>query len=82
MIAEVVNLRSSPALTDIVGQLRQLADEIEQGKHDDVESVFVLIPRVDDYPTVFGWGCVTGMSDPIIQCELAKTWFLTQVTSR
>jgi len=81
--AEIVKLRDgAPPLNDVPGMLRWLADAIEAGEHGDVQSLFALIPRPGDYPTVFGWGDVAGQNDPIIQCELAKAWFVANLVSR
>lgn len=76
MSAEIVNLREGPNLSDIIGQLRSLADRIESGEEGDVSSLFVVIPRERDYPTTFGWGIIEGAFEPIIQFELARQWLI------
>lgn len=82
-MSNVVLLRDgAPALTDIPGMLRSMADEIEAGEHGDVAAAFLLLPSADGYPALFGWGDITGANDPVIQCELAKMWLLTNITSR
>jgi len=82
MPAEVVQLHDSPALNDIPGQLRQLADHIEAGQHGDVTAMMVLIPRGEDYPIMFGWGDIEGIHHPIIQLEFAKAYFVNHMTER
>lgn len=82
MSAEIVPLRDAPALTDIVGMLRRLADQIEAGEWGEVETLFAVMPRSGDYPTLFGWGSIDGQSDPIIQLELTKQWLLNNMTAR
>lgn len=76
MNPKVVQLRESPSLNDIPGMLRKLAEDIEAGVHGDVSSAYVLLPAEGDYPKIFGFGDVTGEFDPIVQCELAKAWFV------
>lgn len=83
MSAEIVNLRDGvPLLSDIPGMLRRFADAVESGEYGDVQSLILLLPIADDYPAVFGWGDVEGQNDPIIQCELAKAWFVTSLVKR
>jgi hypothetical protein len=79
---KVVQLSDTPPLTDIVGQLRNLADQIEAGTHGEVDAVFALIPQDDGWPKVFGWGNVSGVQDPVVQFELAKMWLLNNLVSR
>lgn len=75
MSAEIVNLHDGPSLADIPAQLRVLADRIENGELV-ADGAFVLVPRERDYPTVFGYGIITGAYDPIIQFELARLWLV------
>ena len=83
MTAEIVSLRGgTPALNDIPGMLRALADAIEAGEYGEVQSLIALMPRPRDYPIPFGWGDVEGQNDPIIQCELAKAWFVNNLVER
>lgn len=83
MSAEIVPLREgAPLLTDIPGMLRRLAEQVEAGEYGDVETLFVVLPRNDDYPCVFGWGDVTMGNDPVIQLELAKMWLLQHLVAR
>lgn len=78
----VVPLRESPSLTDIVAQIRAFADRVETGEHGEVSTVFVLMPCTGDYPKVWGWGDITGTNDPVVQLELAKLWLLTNLVER
>ena len=80
---KVVELHDGrPALNDIPGRLRLLADQIEAGEHGEVEGALVLLPQADDYPAAFGFGDVEGQNDPIILCELAKAWFVNNLVRR
>lgn len=81
-MANVVLLRETPSLADIPGQLRLLADQIEAGEHDDVASMFVLMPIANNFPQIWGWGDVSGENHPIVQLELAKAWFVNHSTGR
>jgi hypothetical protein len=78
---EVVQLRASPKLTDIPGQLRQLADRIEKGEVE-AESVLCIVPQDGDWPIMFGWGDHMTDHGNIAICELAKAWFINNRTSR
>lgn len=82
MSAEVVKLHDAPSMTDVPGMLRRVADQIEAGEHGDVDAAFLLIPRANNYPSLFGWGDIHGKNEPIIQLEMAKTWLVTRITSR
>lgn len=81
MAMEVVQLRTAPLISDIPGQLRQLADDIEKG---DVkaESVLCIVPQDGDWPIMFGWGDHLSDHGNIAICELAKTWFINNVSVR
>lgn len=79
---EVVQLRTQTPLSDVVGMLRKLADNIEAGKYDEVQSLFVVMPRAADYPKTFGFGDVGGLNAPIIQFELAKHWHVENLVGR
>lgn len=78
----IVPLREGPPLTDVVAQIRAFADRIEAGEYGEVGTVFAVMPRQGDYPKFWGWGDVAGVSDPVVQLELAKLWLLTNLTSR
>lgn len=80
---KVVPIRECNAnLRDIPGLLRQMADNIDSGEYGDVASLFVVMPRDADYPTLFGWGDVEGDNAPLMQLELARMFLLTRVTER
>lgn len=83
MSAEIVAIRdAAPALTDIPGMLRKLADQIEAGEQGEVTSAILLLPVDGDYPRVFGWGDVENINHPALQCEMAKMWLLTHIAAR
>jgi hypothetical protein len=52
---KVVQLRAT-ALTDIPGQLRKLAAEIEAGKHGEAESMAAVLLSRAGAVELFGWG--------------------------
>ena len=72
----VVPLREGPTLLEIPAQLRQLADCIEAGEYGAVGGLFVVMPREQTYPTIFGWGINDGAYEPIIQLDLARQWLI------
>lgn len=51
----VVPLRKAPPLTDVVGQLRQMADNIESGEMSCPEQI-VVVAHSADRTDVFLWG--------------------------
>lgn len=58
-LAAVIPLRSAPPLTDIAGQLRQLADRIEHGEagYADVRAAYVVLECDAEFqPMVHAWG--------------------------
>lgn len=81
MSDNVLPIRQGPLIDDIPGQLRQMADKIERG---DVaaDAALFIIPRENDWPDIFGWGCHLGDYGNIAVCELAKTWFLNNNVAR
>ena len=80
---KVVPIRDgAPALTDIPGMLRKMADDIEAGSHGEVTSAFLLLPVPDDYPKLFGWGDATSPADVVFQYELAKAWMINNLVER
>jgi len=78
---EVVQLRPSPSLNDIPGQLRQMADSIERGDIEAASALFI-IPREGDWPELYGWGEHMGDYANIALCELAKAWFIDNKVTR
>ncbi len=81
MSLSVVPLRESPSLQDLPALLRNLAAEIENGETV-ARTLFVVIPRDDDYPSLRGWGDVDGERRPIEQLSLALHWLVSRLTSR
>lgn len=75
---EVVQLRTAPRLTDIPGQLRQLADSIESGEVKAEHACICIIDQEQDWPTIFGWGETKGMLELIGLLELAKAWLVKE----
>lgn len=69
-------------LRDIPGLLRQMAANIEAGEYGDVPTLLIVMPRMGDWPQIFGWGDVEGESAPIIQFEYAKHFLVANKTSR
>jgi len=78
---KVVQFSNTPALNDVPGRLRWLAEEIEANRIKS-ESAIVLLPISGDYPRIYGYGDVEGENHPIIQLEMAKTAFILNVMRR
>lgn len=78
---EVVQLRPSPSLIDLPGQLRQMADSIERGNIEATSALFI-IPREGDWPELYGWGEHMGDYANIALCEMAKAWFIDHKVTR
>lgn len=76
----VVPLRESPSLSDIPGQMRQLADSIEAGELEP-EAVLCIV-ATGGWPIIYGWGENLGDYGNIGLLELAKTWFTNNRTER
>jgi hypothetical protein len=81
MAITVVPLRDAPSLQDIPALLRRLALEIESGETE-ARTMYVVIPRDGDYPSLRGWGDVDGSRGPIEQLALVQHWLLGRLTSR
>jgi|GEM_PF-2953456 len=79
MALNVVPLRETPPLTDIVAQIRAFADRVEAGECGEVGTVFAMVPREGDYPEFWAWGDMMGRNDPVVQLELAKLWLLNSL---
>lgn len=73
--APTVNLRNIPE------RLRWLADQIESGE-EEACAIFVVIPRCDENPKLYGWGDIDGTNNPIIQMALCHHWLLNNVVGR
>lgn len=79
---KVVDIRpNAPPLSDIAGQLRQMADMIEAGEVQ-LSSALFIVPRVQDWPVIYGWGAHLGDYGNIAVCEMAKAWFVRNLTAR
>ena len=73
---KIVQLHDEPSLRDIPGQLRALADRIEHSEYGEVDGLFVIMPREQEYPVTLGFGVIDGAYDPIIQFDLARQWMV------
>ncbi len=81
-MSNVTPLREgSPLLSDIAGQLRLMAKRIDDGDIE-VTSALFIIPMDRDWPQIFGWGEHLGSYGNIAVCELAKSWFVANLTER
>ncbi|WP_127524064.1 hypothetical protein [Mesorhizobium sp. Z1-4] len=78
---KVVPLHTGPTVTDIPGQLRQMADRIEANEVE-ANSVLLIIPQTGDWPMIFGWGDHLGDHGNIAVCEMAKHWFVQNLAAR
>ena len=78
---KVVQFSNTPALNDVPGRLRWLAEEIEAGRIES-ESAIILLPKSGEHPRIYGYGNVEGENHPIIQLEMAKTAFILNVMRR
>ena len=72
-MAEIIKLRDAD-LTDVPAMLRKLADDIEAGEHGDVHTCFAVIPVVDDFPMIFGWGLNCSQAQCGWTLHLAQHW--------
>lgn len=79
-MAGPIPLRSA-LVTDIPAMLRQMADDIEAGKVK-AESALFIVPVQNHWPKIFGWGEHLGDHGNIAVCELAKAWFVNNLTKR
>lgn len=78
----VVPIRDGATLvSDIPGQLRQLADRIESGEVE-AETVMCVIPVEGDWPMIFGWGEDLGEFGRIGLLQVAIAWFATRIIAR
>lgn len=80
-MGDVITLSQSPLVSDIPGQLRQMAEMIESGEME-ARSALFIIPREGDLPDIFGWGDHLGDYGNIAVCELAKAFFVNHATTR
>jgi hypothetical protein len=77
---KVVHLRSTPTLSDIPGQLRDLAAKIEAGEIE-ADAMLCIIPQDNALPALFLWGENYGPYADIAMLELAKTAIIGRFTS-
>lgn len=77
---KVVQLKQEPCLIDVVARLRHLADLIEAGSEGEVDAAYVIIPRPGEFPSVYGYGDIYNENHPVIQLELAKAFFINNLT--
>lgn len=82
MNENVTPLRSSPPVSDIPGQLRQMADMIERGDIEASATLFIIPREAGEWPEIYGWGEHLGDYGNIAVCELAKSWFVNNRTAR
>lgn len=88
MTAEIINIRGDSdepgaviLVSDIPGQLRQLADRIE--RHEvDTASVLCIVAQPGDWPDIYGWGDDLGEYGRIGLLERAKAWFVEHIATR
>ena len=80
MPAELVTLPTKD-LSNIPERLRDLAARLEAGE-ETADTLFVVLPRADDWPRLFGWGDVDGRNDPLIQLTMCTHWLTTNLVGR
>jgi len=68
-------------LNDIPTMLRYWADLIERGE-EAADSVLLVIPQEADWPIIAGLGEHLGDLGNIATMELAKRWFVNNLTER
>lgn len=82
----VTKLRGdAPLLTDIPGQLRQMADMIDAGTFRGNKALFVMVDESvehPDWPMIYGWGDAFGDHEIIGLLEVAKAFFVINSTKR
>lgn len=79
----VTPLRTSPPITDIPGQLRQMADDLESGRVEMPDSALFIINRPKAaWPDIFGWGDHMGDIGNVGLLEYAKAFFVHNLTKR
>lgn len=77
---KVVQLRDTPLLNDIPGQLRAMADRIEAGE---LVADFALVVIDGDHvvPDLFGYGAALDTRSMLGMLDLAKDWFIRQLVA-
>lgn len=82
-LAVVEKIRGGrPKLNDIPGRLRWLADEIEQGNLEDVNSCFVILPVLWDFPGFYAYGDIDGSYNPLIHLRLAMDFWSKKLVGK
>jgi hypothetical protein len=66
-------------VSDIPAMLRRMADKIE-AKEIEADSVLFIIDKPGDWPEIFGWGEHLSDYGNIAVCELARAWFVRELT--
>lgn len=77
--------KGAPLLTDIPGQLRNMANLIESGEYTGNKAVFILVDEdtsQEDWPKIFGWGEAFSSFEMIGMLDVCKTWFGINKTKR
>ena len=80
-MVEIVPLREGPKLNDLPAVMREVAGQIERGEIPATSALFV-VPVEHDWPIVFGWGEHLSDYGNIAVLELAKAWFVQNLTAR
>jgi hypothetical protein len=80
-MADIVQLRTSPPVSDIPGQLRRLADEVESGAVQTSSVLCIVVEDAEKWPAVYGWGQHLSDYGNIAVMELAKQWFIANYTA-
>lgn len=72
-MSNIIQLGSGVLLSDIPGQLRRLADQIETGAIT-AESLLAIIPSDGYYPIIYGWGEAMGAHERLGVLAAAQFW--------
>ncbi len=83
---KVIPIRpGKPLLSDIPGQLRNMAHLIETGQYKGNAGIFILVDQEreqENWPEIFGWGEALGDYQLVGILEIVKTWFVVNQTKR
>lgn len=77
---KVVAIRSTPPVSDIPAQLRDLAAKIEAGEIE-ADAALCIIPQDNELPALFLWGENYGPYADIAMLELAKSAIVQRFVS-
>lgn len=69
----VIKLGTGVKVTDIPGQLRRLADQIESGEVE-TDRLLAIIPRDNQYPVIYGWGEMMSAYERLGVMAAAQFW--------